>query len=351
MQTKPRATIKILQVLHGDAICIRFIGTDSKYHNIFIDGGLSSTYFRTLRKEVERVISANERIDLFVITHTDRDHIGGVLQFIKEYGKLDLVNEYWYNYSNLDTEIAGPTDKISIADGVKLRDYLRQKGRLRDREITSDILGFEECYGANLTLLSPSLADLKDYKELWRESEFAISSEELVSAEGNDYDHSVDFLSKKPFVEDRKLENRASIAFTFSISGKSILFLADSSPSVVISGLARNGYSRENKLKIDLVKLSHHASRFSTNNDLLSLLECNSFIISANGKNQYHFPHKETLSRILNHPERDLSRQIAFVFNYDNELIRSMFSKSEKAHYNFTCLYPKRDDNGYTILL
>ena len=37
-------------------------------------------------------------------------------------------------------------------------------------------------------------------------------------------------------------------------------------------------------LKIDYVKVSHHGSKANTNDELLSLLDCNNFIISANGR-------------------------------------------------------------------
>ncbi len=342
--------VKILQVLHGDGIIIQYTGDDGKNRNIFIDGGFASTYTRTLRKETERLIQMNEKIDLFVITHTDRDHIGGVLRFVKDFGANDIVDKYWFNHSNLDVAIRDRHNKISISQGISLRDYLSQMGKLHKQTITNEI-GTTNLYGAEFTILSPTRSDLENYEILWRDSEHELKQSEAISAKKNDYSESIDKLSRKAFREDRKLENRVSITFIFQVKNKSVLFLADSHPSVIVQALKLKGYSRENKLKVDYVKLSHHASKFNTNDELLSMINCSGFIISANGKNKYYFPHKEPLARIVNNPERNISRKIHFVFNYDNDVIRSIFNETELEKYNFSCLYPNGNENGYTINL
>jgi len=342
-------TIKVLQALHGDALRVRFSGSDHKYHNIFIDGGLVRTYKATLRKEVQQILDAGERVDLFVITHTDQDHISGVLAFIREFGELDLINRYWFNHSNLDVMLRNPSDRISIGDGIKLRDYLARKGKLPDSEITMDMDSFA-LSGAILIVLSPTKTDLQDYQLLWcnEESKRGPSLDRIASAK-DDCGFTVEQLAQNTFREDTKLENDVSITFLFQIGTTSILFLADSHPSTIVQSLKQLGYSAKSKLKVDYVKLAHHGSKSNTSDELLTLLDCDSFIISANGKNRYHFPHKETLARILLHPHRDLSKHIKFIFNYDNEVIRSIFAEREFTTFNFSCLYPDKGTNGYTI--
>jgi len=344
-------TVKVLQVLHGDALRIRFLGEDQKYHNILIDGGFTKTYKATLRWEVQQILDADKKIDLFVITHTDQDHISGVLAFIREFGELDLVNQYWFNHSNLNVIVRNSSEKISIGEGIVLRDYLANRGKLIDSEITTDTPDIT-ISNALLTVLSPTKSDLKDYQQLWRddESKYDTSLGKIASAKA-DYDLPVEQLAQNVFREDIKLENGVSISFLLKISTKSILFLADSHPTTVVRSLNQLGYSAESRLKIDYVKLSHHASKSNTSGELLSLLDCDSFIISANGKNRYHFPHKETFARILLHPDRDRSQHIRFIFNYDNEVLRSIFTDCELTAYNFSCLYPDKGTNGYTITL
>ena len=341
-------TIRILPVLHGDAICLQFFGNDGRNHNIFIDGGFASTYSTTVKPEVEKIVQANEKIDLFVITHTDKDHIGGVIKFVKEYGERGIADKYWFNYSGLDVHLWTNTNEISIMDGITFRDHLIANSMLPDDEITDEVLF--NLYGAKIRVLSPTKLVLENYKLNWQKVEEEQDDSSLISG-GNDYGLSIEQLSRGMFREDAKLENKVSIAFIIEIYEKSILFLADSHPSVLVNGLMKLGFTKENKLRVDYVKLSHHGSKYNTNDELLSLLDCDRFIISANGKNRYSFPHKEALARVVNNSERNFNRHLIFYFNYNNDILRNIFTKDEMLNYNFTCIFPSENKHGATIIL
>ena len=72
----------------------------------------------------------------------------------------------------------------------------------------------------------------------------------------------------------------------------------------------------------------------NTNDELLSLLDCNNFIISANGRH-HGLPNKKTLARILNNfPSANL------YFNYP-DLIGEIFSSEELKRANFKALHCK----------
>ncbi|UCH93141.1 MAG: MBL fold metallo-hydrolase [Candidatus Aminicenantes bacterium] len=343
--------IKVLQVLHGDAIIINFQGDDGNSHNIFIDGGFSSTYARTIRRETEKIIERNEKIDLFVITHIDQDHIGGVLRFLKEYGKRDIVDRYWFNWcDNLDVSIPDNNWKISYSQGINLRDYLSNIGKL-NLEGLHENLEPTDLYGAKITILSPRFNDLEHFRRKWIVKEENILKREPISANQSDYCFKIEELSKRAFIEDTRIENKVSISFLFEYNNKTVLFLADSHPSTIENELKERGFSRDKRLKVELIKLSHHASKFNTNPGLLELVECNSFIISANGRNRHYFPHKETLSRVLTNPGRKRDQKVSFIFNYDNAEIRSIFKESDLSLYNFKCVYPAGEENGYVIEL
>lgn len=341
-------SIQILPVLFGDAFHLTINGYDTKKNHIFIDGGFQSTYQLTLKKEIDKLRSAAEPINLFVITHTDHDHIGGVLKFIKDFGNEELVKMYWFNNIGEEVALASSDRKISISDGIKLRDFLKSKGLLFPYPITDELSEFQ-VNGSTIKVLSPSRKILDDFYALWSQREELSSDENLIYSKLNDYQYDIDQLNGLPFVEDKKLENRASIAFIFENSGKKILFLSDSHPSDIASNLMKIGYGRTRKLKIDYTILSHHGSKYNTSPELTSMIDCDKFIISANGKNRYNFPHKEPLARILKNPYRDSTRKIVFYFNYDNDLLRGMFTDLEKFTYNFDCIYPEGESNGITI--
>jgi beta-lactamase superfamily II metal-dependent hydrolase len=348
MIPRNKISIRILPVLHGDAICLQFFGNDGRNHNIFIDGGFATTYSKAVKPEVEKILQANEKIDLFILTHTDKDHISGVIQFAKEYGEKGIVDKYWFNYSCLDVQLWSHTNEISIMDGITFRNYLIANSMLPEHEITSEMV--VNLYGAEIRVLSPTKFALEKYKVNWQKVEEDQDYSSLISG-SNDYGLSIEQLSKEVFREDVKLENRVSIAFIIEIYGKSILFLADSHPSVIVNTLMSLGFSKEHKLRVDYVKLSHHGSKHNTNNELLSLLDCDKFIISANGKNRHSFPHKEALARVIRNSERNSNKHLIFYFNYDNDVLRSIFTKDEMLNYNFSCIFPNENKHGAIIRL
>lgn len=341
-------SVKFLKVLYGDAIYIRYYGNDGIFHNIFIDSGFGSTYESTIKKEVNSIIENNEIIDLFVITHIDQDHIGGILKFIKDFGNKEIAREIWFNaasFVNINVEEDG---KISFSQGVKLRDYLIKNYELREDIVcTGGVL--LTIYGAEFDILTPDKDTLEMFIEKWNGYEVGRYGDGEISSERDDYDKSIEELAKIEFVEDGRIENKVSISFIYKSNGQSILFLGDSHPSTVVTALIKRGYSSEKKLQVDCVKISHHSSKANTSYELLSLIESNVYVICANAKNRYYFPHKETLARILSNPKRDVSQKIKLVFNYDNDEIRSIFCNADYEIYNFECLYPEDNENGYNL--
>jgi len=94
------------------------------------------------------------------------------------------------------------------------------------------------------------------------------------------------------------------------------------------------------------MKLSHHGSKFHTNNKFLSLIECSNFIISTNGSGNSRHPNIEAIARILCHPNRDIDKKIYFYFNYPkdeyfNNSIR-LLTVDEEKKYNCESIYNKK---------
>lgn len=66
---------------------------------------------------------------------------------------------------------------------------------------------------------------------------------------------------------------------------KKIMFLGDSAPIIVKDKLLSIGYSSEKPIKVDLIKLTHHGSKFNICNELIEMIDCDNFIISSNDRN------------------------------------------------------------------
>lgn len=71
------------------------IGKESQY-NILIDGGLSKTYQKHIKSEIQHINDIGQKIGLIVCTHMDNDHICGLIQCLKEVNS-DFIENIWYN--------------------------------------------------------------------------------------------------------------------------------------------------------------------------------------------------------------------------------------------------------------
>lgn len=93
--------------------------------------------------------------------------------------------------------------------------------------------------------------------------------------------------------------------------------LGDSYPYSIVESLKNVGYSTDNPLYVDYVKISHHGSRNNISNELLDMIDCDRFLISTNGGNGAScHPDRETIANIACHAKRDRNKSIHLYFNY-----------------------------------
>lgn len=347
--------IRFYQVGCGDAIAIHFLGNDEKYHNILIDGGTydEDYYPVTFKSEINEIINRNEQIDLWIITHIHDDHIGGLVRFIEDEDfrkQLNLIKtKFWFNYTYIDVEVnLNYTSKISVPQAVTLRDFLKTNGILIENKTNLDC---EDIFGAKLTLLSPNAKSIERLFEKWRKFERIKQKKDRVDKIGaskNDYHIRIDDFNLNKFEADDNPENNSSIAFVFEWNDKSILFSADSNPNIIENSIRQLGWSEEKKIKLDFMQLSHHGSKKNTSSSLLKIIECDKYIISANGFGNK--PYKESLVRVLN----ENTNHVNFIFNYDEPPLRKIFTRDgfeAPTKYNFTCNFDMINENYLQIIL
>lgn len=348
--------IKFFDTGCGDAIHIRFLGDDKLYHNIFIDGGSESEgiYSNGIRKAIEAINQKSEIIDLWIITHIDDDHIGGVLRFINDeifFKSVDISKtKFWYNYAPVDYD-AGVRDSNlkSVRQGVKLRQFLAKNSVLN--EFVTDALGTLDFYGAKMTILSPDQISLKNLIEKWKKEEIKIMKKKQAdkkSGRPNDYKKKIEDFDLSTFQEDSSDANRSSIAFLLSFNGHNFLFMADSHPAVVSRSLLNLGFlPKEKRLELAYMQVSHHGSKFNTSDQLLALINCSHFVVSADGFNKHNLPNKETLVRIM---KENSEGPLQFYMTQKNRLTASIFSVDGKLE-NVSILYPEAGNSHLTFHL
>jgi len=332
----------------GDAVHIRFLGNDKKIHNILIDGGTEkgSVYPEGLRKTLEKIVSSHdEYIDLWILSHIDDDHIGGILRLLKDdelLAKLGLSRtKFWFNYSIWDYD-TGIRDNIrkSTRQGITLRDYLIENSILNE-SITTDS-GTIDLWGAKATILSPDKKNVDELLEKWKKEERRLKTSDTSSKKAagkNDYEIRIEDFDTSKEHNTHSEENASSISFLFEYEDASILFTADSEPETLITSLKRLNDGKP--VQLDYIQLPHHGSKFNIRNELLRLVKCSNYIISADGFNNANLPNKETLVKVL---DANPDQEIQFFITQKNSLTNSIFDVDHRSKINLN--FPKDDQRN-----
>lgn len=333
--------IKFLKAFNGDSILISFLENEIP-RNILIDGGIGDTYKTTsnvkgdLHEVIKKIREDKQFIDLLVLTHFDDDHIGGILRWLnKDKEAVSLIKKVWFNSGkeiakkftseenkDLDIEIAEETGDFhtSPKQGIKFEKYLRDnnlwEGKIIEQGLKCDL------FGLKFKILSPNNDKLDKLLRLYEKQKDYFTS-------GGEYDFETslkDFIDEESqpgfkFQEDTSVANGSSIAFIIEYGKKNFLFLADAHPSVVIEGLNKFDYNKDNPINAELLKVSHHGSMYNTSKELLEIVKTNNYVISSNAT-KHGLPNKRTIARVIhNNPN-------AFIyFNYD--LKDSIFSAQD----------------------
>lgn len=347
-------TLNILKAFDGDCIIIK-INENDKILNIIVDSGKEDTYIKSgLKDEILKILeSENECIDLLIITYIDDDHIEGFKAFFED----DSINqdmlktklkEVWFNSANVIANYCKIPIKVRLADRqvfLKSKSRMISKNKANTLETKLLKLGIElkiikaldkiKICDSIITILSPNDQAIESLHRTWP----IDTGSKQIGGVTKDYNKSIRELRSNDKLlsinMDSSIPNRASIAFILEHKKQCILLLGDSHASVIIKSLSDLKYSEKNKLKVDIVKLSHHGSDRNTSPELLSILDCDRFIISTDGR-LHGLPRKKCLARVIN----STNKKIKFYFNY--ELQKMIFGSSledESREHDFEYIY------------
>lgn len=344
--------IKFLQAFNGDSIWISFIKNE-KPINILIDGGTSTTYSYKnkndgkvkdgdLKKLIDCIKHRGEKLDLVILTHIDDDHIDGFLKwFSKDETAIDSIREIWFNsgrtikqyLNNTESEIypvrfKEQTTLTSVKQGVDFENYI-QKKKIWDEKIIKqgDVINWNSvCF----QILSPGKEKLGKLLKEWGKKDPNSLTD---TSRKDDYRKTIKELLKEDFFEeDKDPYNGSSIAFILTNDEKRYMFLGDSHPSEIVTALKNMEYSKENKISIEVLKLSHHGSQKNTSIELLEFIHTPNYVVSTNGDLHNH-PNKVTIARIIaNNPKARI------YFNYPSLISKLILEEDRKNHPNIEFL-------------
>ena len=354
MITKPKITF--LPVDNGDSIVI----TIDDY-TILIDGGLANKY-KTLKKHLTS--SKIKTINLLILTHSDRDHIGGIISLIK---KFDFaVETIWFNsYDKLsqlfnngtkdiskDISIGSLSSEISFAKAKTLSALLNEQNKYYESIFNEKFENYRHDIGdMKFTFLSPSKKALSNLYKQWSIEDNKIRSKEIssIAKEAKTIEeYANDIIDCK---SDKSFQNASSIAFILNYKNSNFLLLGDAHIEVTIESLKALNYNKENKLHVDFVKLSHHGSNANINQEFLDIVETNEYIISTNGKSHNH-PDMETLCLLIVNA-KSKNKRIVLSFNYPSHVYKNekdiLKEQKNQDLYGYTLKFADDSSKGYTI--
>lgn len=353
--------IEMMPAAFGDSILVRY-GSRTAPHHVLIDGGLEGNW-RSLRDRLAS-IGTPCPLDLLVITHIDKDHIGGVVRLLEEAPGAIAPRDVWFNGK---AQLEAVDDRFGVAQGERLSERIAElrlphnlafdggpvlvpdHGALPRKTLPG---------GAVITLLSPGPGQLRRLLVDWERA----LNEARLKADGSlgpddeappvtdtptpddRLGDTVRELADGEFEEDDTRPNGSSIAFAFEWDGRRVLFGADAFPSVLRRSIERMG---EDRPRFDAFKVSHHGSRANTDVDLLASMRCPAFLVSTNGASYGH-PDDDTIARILIHGQPSAKR---LFFNYTSDRNRRWGKAALKGRYGYEAFYPDADESGIVIEL
>ena len=189
------------------------------------------------------------KIDYFVLTHPDSDHIGGGDVIVDNFEIENLFRPKYY--SLYEEENLSNLKSYKVSDS-QTYDYIISKA-----------------YQKNISI---------------------YFSEKGLTIDENGF--KIEFLSPKKDVYSNSNDYSAVIMIT--CHGKRALFMGDASTNIETTLLSDYG----NDLKADILKIGHHGSKTSTSQEFLQAVNPSHAIISVDKNNSYSLPDVNVLKNL-----------------------------------------------------
>lgn len=350
--------LSMLPASEGDCLLLRY-GDGKAQYRLLVDAGRKATY----KKLLEALPPGDRHIELFVVTHVDRDHIEGALDLLGDAAAGFSFGDIWFNaYRHLvwDAESFGAVQGETLTSLIEDRELpwnLAFQGgpvRLDGKEpVTRELPG-----GLRITLLSPDRKKLEALINRWEQdcATAGILPSTVAAADSGDhpvdpdwdpgiesFGGSLEDLAAMNTKEDSAPPNGSSIAFLAEYEGKAILFGADAHPALLVRSLDALG--RPLPIECALVKLPHHGSQANVTRALLERVKSAHYFVSTNG-NYFDHPDDVAIARVLT---RDTAPKTLY-FNYRSDRTRPWDeSPDQKAEYRYACVFPATEDAPLTL--
>jgi beta-lactamase superfamily II metal-dependent hydrolase len=358
--TRAAITLEVLPAGFGDCLLVSCpVGRRS--WRMLVDTGPDENY-PALRRRLLAIPpdrTGARRIDLFVVTHIDHDHIGGAKLLLDDAALGLKFGDIWFN--------APPRRRVrGVAEGQSLANILGATETKLPWNVAwqGDAVAAPAGSGGvtvsgrgtpRLTVLSPPPERLLALFGVWarelerlRRKEHDELEPEAVSTRPvtRGAAVSLEALAAARTSEDRAVPNGSSIAILLEHKGASALLCGDAFPDVLVQALAALARQRGEAVPaFDLVKLSHHGSRANVTQALMRAFSARHFVVSTDNRYFKH-PNAEALARVITGAERPV-----LWFNYDTPQNRRWADRGLQERYGYEARFPTGPDDGVTVEL
>ena len=312
--------LRFLPARQGDAIWIRW----GDGHQIVIDMGTEEIGNR-IHARLTALPETERQFELLVVTHVDRDHIGGVLTCLADpdvpLRGLEFKDVWFNGWDHLHGRSVAPATTTSGLEGMGPAQGERLSSWLRNQSWNKAFKGFpvardgtdlpvkELPGGLKLTILGPTTTRLKGFQDNWKKdvetalekgtlTEVSRGLEPLGSSTPPTLDDHLDLdgLADSSFSKDSSEANGCSISFILEWEGRSILFTGDGFADDLVDALSLvNGGQ---PVGIDLFKVPHHGSKNNMTDDLVRAVRSPYWLFSSDGT-QFRHPDAVAIARVL----------------------------------------------------
>ena len=330
--------IELLPAERGDCILIEYGEGATVTNRVLIDGGpVNSGLYAGVRDrlvEVPTQPDGRRHFDLLAITHVDSDHIEGAIQILQDDDLACAFDDVWFNgWKHIEPLEPGATvSMLGPTQGEFLGALLTEQGhpwnrRFKEGAVFTDGPELPECTlcgGMKLTLLSPTVEDLKRLAGEW---DVAVKA---AGFEPGDAAAAIEQLKGKWWARppelgdeerlqasaDLSAANGSSIAFLAEYGGRSLLMTGDAHDDVLAAALRklREQRGQVGALPVDVFKLSHHGSQHNTTRQLLNELAADHYLVSTNGE-RFDHPDALTIRAVIDNHRAGGTP--VFCFNYE----------------------------------
>lgn len=297
----PTFRLEMLPAADGD--CLLLSWGEERLSHMVVDGGRAAAYPH-LKKRLQDIADAGEKLELYVLTHIDADHIEGALAYLRDEERPLAPTQVWYN-GRIEMVAAGVR---SIKQGDAYSTLLAKLGWPLNTSFPDAVAKIQnpprpiDIAGLKIIMLSPDeqhLAALGKKWSQWFDQQQTRARGVLTMAKRPPVPDPLiveDLIG--PGATDTELPNGSSIAFIAEWKEHRILLAGDAHPDMLATSLRPLAAEAGGRYRVDLFKSSHHGSAKNTTRELIELLDCRRLAVSTNGNIHCH-PDPQSIAMFL----------------------------------------------------